>query len=573
MSGGLMSLVAYGAQDVYLTGSPQITFFKIVYRRHTNFAIEVIPITFNSQVRYGQRSTVEITRNGDLVTQMYLHVQLPEICPSKRDAKFAYVRRLGYAMIEYVEVEIGGSRIDRLYGIWLNIWYELARHAGDGERGFLRMIGDVPELTDYNSCPKPAYILFVPLKFWFNRHVGLALPLIALQYHQVRLNFQLRPLEQLIVANNCFLANDKAQLFNISADMLINYVYLDSEERRKFAQVGHEYLIEQLQFTNVESIESPFKKVDMDFNHPSKELFWAIINGNYNSGLCFVYYYGRDNWEDVLDDAATKIILESVALIDCDDDSSSSSSSSSSGSSSSLPSHGIWEAFKPSESGLTKNGKIFVDNKSRDRTLYINTASLVVKGTCYNLTDKIYCEIFVSENNDVQVSNVKTDLTVRDLSFPVSCLYDSRFSRDDAVVYQWHNYGVLIDGFGNPVEAAKIQLNGHDRFHEREGAYFNYVVPDEVHTNTPADGINVYSFALLPELHQPSGTTNFSRIDNSVLLLKICDPTQIGNLPSLRYIKGCDNSVACAGNQLYVYDYNYNVLRIMSGMGGLAYAS
>lgn len=576
MSGGLMQLVAYGAQDVYLTGSPQITFFKIVYRRHTNFSIEPIPITFQSQPGYGKRSTVLVSRNGDLVTQMYLRVVLNEYIPSSPDCKFAYVRRLGYSMIDYVEVTVGGSRIDRQYGIWLNIWYELARHAGDGERGFLKMIGDVPELTTYDNLPKPAYVMFVPLKFWFNRHCGLALPLIALQYHEVKLDFVFRPLEQLIVSNACFRQLDLNKIKDINAEMIINYVYCDSDERRKMAQVGHEYLIEQVQFTNIENVETQSKKIKLDFNHPSKELIWAIINGNYNSGEVFPFYYGGDDWNNVLDDAATKIILDSITLIDCDCDSSSSSCSSSSSSSSSCDSYptcGEWELFKPNENGLTKNGKIYVDNKSKDKSLLINTNSLIVKNSKYSLTDKIYCEIFVDENNNVQCSNVKTSLTVRDLSFPLGCLIDTRFNKDDdATVYQWHNYGVLIDGTGNPVLAAKIQLNGHDRFYEREGSYFNYVVPDECHTNTPADGINVYSFALMPEQHQPSGTCNFSRIDNTQLILAIGDPTQIGSYPPLNYVKGCNGNSA-SNNQLYVYDINYNVFRVMSGMGGVAYAS
>src|SRR3989304_6826018 len=207
MAGVLMQLVAYGAQDVYLTGNPQITFFKVVYRRHTNFSMECIEHSLNGNPDFGRRSSVCITRNGDLITKIYLFIRLGAVNPSP-GSKFAWVRRVGHALIHSVEVEIGGSRIDKQYGVWLDIWWELARHAGDGERGFLKMIGDVPELIEYNDQDKPEYLLYVPLKFWFNRHVGLALPLIALQYHEVRFHFEFTNLERLIVANAAFKAND-----------------------------------------------------------------------------------------------------------------------------------------------------------------------------------------------------------------------------------------------------------------------------------------------------------------------------------------------------------------------------
>jgi hypothetical protein len=178
MGGGLMQLVAYGAQDVYLTGSPQITFFKVVYRRHTNFAVEPIPQTFNGASDFGRTVTCTINRNGDLITNMYVNISLASVTGVTYD--FGYVRRLGHAIVQHYKIEIGGSKIDEQYGDWLNIWYELT-HKGGQERGYAKMIGDVPELNAINTNDKPAYQLYVPLQFWFNRNAGLALPLIALK--------------------------------------------------------------------------------------------------------------------------------------------------------------------------------------------------------------------------------------------------------------------------------------------------------------------------------------------------------------------------------------------------------
>jgi hypothetical protein len=568
MAGGLMQLVAYGAQDVYLTGNPQITFFKVVYRRHTNFSMECIEINLNGNPDFGRTTTVTVTRNGDLITNVYMLVRLPSVVPSSADSKFAWVRNLGYALLNYVEVEIGGSRIDKHYGTWLQIWWELAHHAGDNERGFKKMIGDVPELTTYDSSASPEYNLYIPLKFWFNRHVGLALPLIALQYHEVRFHFDFTRIEELIVSNAAFKSNDLRNIEMRDALLLVDYIYLDSEERRRFAQVGHEYLIEQLQYTGVESAQNITQKYKLDYNHPTKELFWALKNGNYITGKYFLCYTNAEDWNTVLDECACKILLDSMVLLPgsiCEVDQYGNPHVVSPGEE--PPSSGDWEPFSPEESGYSKNGKVFVCNECPDKCLWVNTSSLAVRSKPgYNLTDKIWADIHVDKDCNIKCANVKTDLTVRDLSFPVDELIDTRAnSSDDVCVYEPFNFGVLIDGQGNPVQHALIQLNGHDRFDRREGAYFNYVQPEQHHTNTPSDGVNVYNFGLHPEQHQPSGTANLSRIDNTQLNLWFWDPTFSAGLPAL--------SVVNADNRLFIYGYNYNVLRVMSGMGGLAYSN
>jgi len=568
MAGGLMQLVAYGAQDVYLTGNPQITFFKVVYRRHTNFSMEAIEHPMNN-TDFGRKSTVTITRNGDLITKIYLMVKLDKVKPSAEfGSKFAWVRRLGYALLQWVEVDIGGSKIDKQYGVWLNIWYELARDAGDKERGFNKMIGDVPELTKYDGEEKPEYVMYIPLKFWFNRHVGLALPLIALQYHEVRLHFEFSRIEDLIVANKAFKQNDLKCLKMKDASILVDYIYLDSEERRRFAQVGHEYLIEQVQFTGEESVQTQTGKYKLDFNHPTKELIWAMKNGNFITGKAFVCYTHLDDWEHHLEECAEKILRESMCLLTVDE-----SIPGTSGDPCTVingedkPDCGEWEEFCPESEGTTTNGKIFIKNASCSKALWICTNSLKVGS--YSLTDKIFADVFVPVDaqtvDEIKITNLKTTLTVRDLSIPLELMEDTRCRSDDPCVNMWHNFGVLIDGSGNPVQYALIQLNGHDRFTRREGPYFNYVQPDQHHTNTPADGINVYSFALHPEQHQPTGSANLSRIDNTQLNIWFYDPTFRSGLPSLNIFN--------ADNKLYIFAVNYNVLRIMSGMGGLAYSS
>jgi hypothetical protein len=176
MSGGLMQLVAYGAQDTYLSGNPQITFFKVVYRRHTNFAVEPIQQTWNGAADFGRTVTCNINRNGDLITNMHLAVRLN--AGSTNSVSWGFVNRLGHAMVQSCKVEIGGSKIDEQYGDWLNVWYELTHKVGQ-ERGYANMIGDVAHLKEMTTSAKRAFQMYVPLQFWFNRNNGLALPLIA----------------------------------------------------------------------------------------------------------------------------------------------------------------------------------------------------------------------------------------------------------------------------------------------------------------------------------------------------------------------------------------------------------
>lgn len=581
-----MQLVAYGAQDVYLTGNPQITFFKVVYRRHTNFSIEVIEHSFNGAADFGRKVTACITRNGDLITRMYLRVKLPRVTAPEnakececKESKFAWVRRLGHALIHSVELEIGGSRIDKQYGQWLDIWYELARN-DDTERGYAKMIGDVPELTELSSpdadgVVKPEYTLYIPFQFWFNRNNGLALPLIALQYHEVRVHIEFRDFHECVVTTGDF-ANRRTTAHFDDATLLVDYIYLDSEERRRFAQVGHEYLIEQLQFTGEESVVNSSGKYKLGFNHPTKELVWAVTVGAYTNGHKFLAYSDTEDWSQALDAAAENVLVGLFNLDGCGNTDVNQSDDAK------------WEDVFCSPDGCSEPvgpGGAVVSGTFSGICLTVSVeegfvgalriskeGALLAQGAGKggDLKEKIISgHVRLHCNGCVTVNTVNHELTIVDVSIPVSKYTDCRndFSRNfcDVCVYQHHNYGMLIDGTVNTVERALLQLNGHDRFDVREGAYFNYVQTYQHHTNTPADGINVYSFALKPEEHQPSGTANLSRIDTTQLNLWFNDSAFSSSAFRANFFDD--------DTKLYIYGLNYNVLRIMSGMGGLAYSN
>lgn len=618
-----MQIVAYGAQDVYLTGNPQITFWKVVYRRHTNFSMETVEHPLNGNPDFGRSATVTVLRNGDLVSRTMLKVELSAVdlaaatsASSAERGKIAWVRRLGHALIKEVEVEIGGSRIDKQYGVWMDIWYELT-HTTSKERGYKAMIGDVEALTKLQSVNTtansdnlgddelPAYTLYVPLQFWFNRNPGLALPLIALQYHEVRLNFEFEEVSKLVVWSGAE-APDLKLFTMANASILVDYVYLDSEERRKFAQVGHEYLIEQLQFTGVESVTGANTKIKLGFNHPCKLLVWALRNGSFNGsgvrrngGNRFLAYTHDDaKWESGSDSAlqqAADNIARGMVFRPGQDIPSNASAKQIRGPSDSAES---WVTVVTFDSGnvlkvnvvMTKATSMGVSPGSVslpasgeadwnviDSVLVNNQndTRATVKNLGANKVTEITVSIELNESGEWDSYGVRADafegLTVADISVPVNAYeYDLRATTTstlnpyDVTVIQLSNYGLRLDGSGNPVAQANIQLNGHDRFDPLPGSYFNYVQPDAHCTRTPADGVNIYSFALHPEQHQPSGTANLSRIDTTQLNLTFEDTIRKTSDLALNIFNG---------SLLYVFAVNYNVLRIMSGMGGVAYAN
>ena len=537
MGGGLMQLVAYGAQDVYLTGNPQITFWKVSYRRHTNFAMESIEQTFNGQADFGRRVTCTISRNGDLAYRTYLQVTLPEIGQGTDDVYARWLDCPGEQLISQVEVEIGGQRIDRQYGDWMHIWNQLTLSA-DQKRGYDKMIGNTTQLTYVcdptfaevdgpcdSTAPRqvcaprkalPETTLYVPLQFWYCRNPGLALPLIALQYHEVKINLDLRPIDECLwacksmgatsaTANASQKVNAAYQQSLVAASLYVDYVFLDSDERRRMAQKPHEYLIEQLQFTGDESVGSSSNKIKLNFNHPCKELIW-VVQPDANVDYCESVEAGKDlfkvfgaqpfNYTDAID---------------------------------ALP-NAIHAFAGPGTAGAGEFMAVGTDG------LPLNQMNDAGAGVAAPATTSPWWTADAHKNmTSTMMSGVS-----------------------DAGVFVLAETALDLHCWGeNPVVTAKLQLNGQDRFSEREGTYFDLVQPYQSHTRSPDTGINVYSFALRPEEHQPSGSCNFSRIDNATLQLVLSNATvEYTNTAKVR-----------------VYATNYNVLRVTSGMGGLAYSN
>ena len=444
MGGGLMQLVAYGAQDIYLTGNPQITFFKVVYRRHTNFSMEAIQQTFNGNVGVTSSSvTATISRNGDLVSRMWLAGELNSTgCSLTVGTHSNWTNNTGHAFVKDCEIEIGGQRIDRHYSQWLDVWNELTDHEESEWPGLNKHAAKNSYLKSGSlTLPTDNLQIYVPLQFWFCRNPGLALPLIALQYHEVKVKLTTRAITSL-VNTDATTGGAMTVSANPTVALWCDYIYLDTDERRRFAQVSHEYLIEQNQ-RETASVTTANHSQKLNFNHPVKELIWVLQNSA----------------------AAT----EATAAADLGSDATLNTTDTTDGS---------WE----------KND-------------YFN-----------------YGTTLVGDGWDTENLN-----------------------------------GVLVPEQFNTM---KLQLNGHDRFAKRKASYFRTCQPVQAGHKVPSKHIYCYSFALKPEEHQPSGTCNFSRIDNAKMMF--------------------ENAIGGGGTtarNLTVYAVNYNVLRIMSGMGGLAYSN
>jgi hypothetical protein len=541
MGGGLLQLVSYGAQDIYISGNPQITFWKVLFKRHTNFAMESIEVTFNGQADFNKRVTAIINRNADLMFRTYIQVVLPAVQIEGTGGsggsgsntaihRFRWLNYIGHRMIKTVELEIGGQRIDRQYGDWLQIWTQLTQDVGT-VTALDEMIGNTHDLVlmkdrkGYaldvscagseltNSCaPRagtPARTLYIPLQFWFCRNPGLAIPLIALQYHEVRINVEF---EQW--TNCCYyeLAGTAAAPQSIqsltAASLYIDYIYLDTEERRRFAQQTHEYLIEQLQFTGAESITSSSNKIQLNFNHPVKELIWVVQ---------------RDSFVDCSQPAPSWI----AEVNGC-------------------------QPFNYSDDFSTEG--VIMDVLARG-SLGGGAAALGSPTTSDGVSGPFLSGLGVAPTSASLVGSSWLDSNFNVGGNDQAYLFEDTTNYLLAKVIL--NSGTRCSG-KTPTEVAKLQLNGQDRFTEREGRYFSYVQPFQHHTRTPmAPGICVYSFALKPEEHQPSGTCNFSRIDKATLQLTV----------SVNTVRSGRTA------QVRVYAVNYNVLRVMSGMGGLAYSN
>lgn len=479
MGGGTIQLAAYGEQDVYLTGNPVMSYFKYVYKRYTNFAIETIEYPMDSETTVGETKTsLKLnSHSGDLIYKCNLQIEftadIEKIVATNQigDAEpleiqhptmtfySAFTNNTGYAYIKEVSVAIGEQVIDTHYSVWFDVWNELTdiikndhimTNKNSSKVGnyqlVKRTINDGTFLYDDRSLNRTDTLTcYVPLQFWFCRNPGLALPLVALQHHSVKFYFTFRKMTGLFNTN---LQQSRNPQVPPKVTLLVDYIYLDKEERTKFATSKHQYLIEQVQTIQPTNLQQSHR---LTFNHPVKEILWICRNKN-------------------------------------------------------------------------------AGQEATDLTLPIT----------------------VDENNDTTNSTLDSLENLNTLSFN-NWKYNDYFNYTTSK--RDPNNGEVLAGVRSyePFKTATLYLNNIQRFTPKKPSYFRIVQPSNYHSKVPNKHIYSYSFALKPEQLQPSGTCNFSLIQN--IEMRFENPVQDSNM------------------EIMFFAINYNMLCIMNGMGGLRFSN
>lgn len=282
MPGGLIQLVAYGHQDVYLSGNPQITFFKVVYRRHTNFSVESVEQVFESTADFGKKVSCKVSRVGDLMHKVYLQITLPALTQVQNSSTWhGYANSIGNVLIKYVDVKIGGQLVERHHGEWLEMFSEIYLDEST-RRDYNAMIGKYNSNVSLETNATANKTYYIPLRFWFCRNPGLALPLVALLEHEVRIDIEFRTLAEVTKADTAITTPTQSSDGNtaaiVDASLYVDYIYLDDNEKTRFAQDSHEYLIERVQRHPEVAIDASTAsdRIKMQFTDPVKELVWGI---------------------------------------------------------------------------------------------------------------------------------------------------------------------------------------------------------------------------------------------------------------------------------------------------------
>lgn len=490
MSGSKIQLVSIGFEDLYLTVDPQITFFKMVYKRYTNFSQEPVIQYFNSDPDFGKRVTSTIAKTSDLISNIYLFVQIPSIPIITNNSnivieKFKWVKRLGYALINYIELEINGQIIDKLYSDFMNIWSLLT--TGQDRISEDILIGNIPELYEFSNGKK-LFNLYIPINFFFNRNKGLALPVIALNMCDIKIHVEFNKLQDVLISSPThfikikeFCTHFKENEIltqNISGtDVSIIYNNFDYEKNRLYYTKYNSSIKNYNATSNINKTQYKIKNKQGYYVIPDSEEFIYTVN-------------------------YPNVSLNSAYLI---------------------------------------INFIYLDNLERKKFLISNHEYLI---------------------NQIQFSGERTVHNINskvNLSFTNNCkelIWIAQMSKiKDGFIKEKFNYTSNINYSGNNIiEKSSIFFNGQNRSKEGDKYIYNYLENYLYHTSYIQEGINIYSFSIDPENYQPHGSCNFSKIDDLTLDLSFNS--------SVSY----DNPLI-----LKIFCYNYNILRITKGLGGLLF--
>lgn len=504
MTGGIIQLVARGNQDIYLTEDAQITFFKIVYRRHTNFSMETIKQRFNKEPNFDEKMSATLARLGDLCGQIYVVIELPSVSniSETEEYYFRWVEHIGFSIIKSVEIEIGGKLIDKHYGEWLYIWHELT----ETKEGINKMIGNIPELTQLSKT-KNSYKLYIPLQFWFCKNYGVALPLVNLQFSEVRINLELNSASNCYVASPTHYITIHEDIVNFKQGELIKQV-LNNGTTAYGEYVYYDKLLKRLYYNKLSQKNSPFVSIS-NSNILSDAEKNTILREENNS-----YYriYGTTTKYEVIpqiNSLEKKFKIPSINtlnIIDC---------------------------------YLLVN-YMYLDEEEREK--FSNTKH-----------EYLIEQIQYSGDKFVESHGSKVNLSFENSTKEIIWVVQSVNNKQRKEYFNYTNNPDRYIGSSLIINET-VQINGNDRITEREAKYFDTIQLYQNHKKAVNTGINCYSFCLFPSLYQPSGPINMSQVTNLSIKLNLDNTVTPTNPASLR-----------------CYAISNNILRVTNGIAGLVF--
>jgi hypothetical protein len=457
---GLLLLVSVGKENLYLSGQPEITYFKLVYKQYTNFSIETIPQYFKTDPDFSRKITINISKNADLLNKLNLYVKLPSIPANNHSylpnniKKFRWIEKIGLGIIKNIDLEIGGIFIDRLSGDFLNMYNEL--HITDGlNKAYNIMIGNTDGNKEYTNG-KESYELQIPLNFWFCQDSGLSLPLVALAHNDVKIHIEFNsfnkcfmesPTHYITVKDNfCLFEKDELIKQNVNGNIAIGrYKYFDvAENRLYFDRISNDFIIP-----------------------PSTSSMYNIIGDNTNFSVS-------------LDENSNLIRDESYFPFN----------------------------YPSLEKSYILANYVYLDNN--ERWYFIKNELEYLVPLVNTIPEKKYYSSNV---------NYKIDL----LNNPVKTLFWrgqllSNFESNDLF-----NYTIYpLDNKKTPLlKKSNIIINSIPREEEDDYKFYSNIMVYKNDMRTPQDGIFLYSFSLHPKEYQPSGSLNFNKLNDAYISFTI----------------------------------------------------
>jgi hypothetical protein len=517
MAGAIIQLVAKGVQDFFLTQNPEITYFKIVYRRHTNFSLEAIPQHFIHKPDFGKKVSCIIANNGDLMGKTHLVVTLPKIKALfledntiDEKIKFAWVKKIGFALIKSIEIELGGQTIDKQYGEWLNIIYEL--FIKKDNNGYDKMIGNTYEATSFTQT-KDKITLFIPLQFWFCKYPSLAIPILCLYHSEIKINLELNDLDK------CYILSP-TNYFEVEDDIVSFKPF--------------EYIEQTINNETASGLFSNFDPITkrIYYNKISRNNFLALPD---DDGQTYTI-------EDIMKTYPQYLIKSRTNDTFCIPKI---------GSTSKLYQIPNYNDITLQECYLLVN-YIYLDSEERNRFVQSKNEYLIEQVHIFN-TQLIQASNFSAKIDSINPIKFIVWF-VQQQYFTDSNVNDHfNYTDDYLYTYDYNTKKHVLNG-NNLIKYQNIQYNGYDRISRRSTNYFNHLQPYQHFITSPNEGINVYSYSLDPTKFQPSGSCNYSYIGLTEIKL------------NLNYIINDKNTAIFKG-----YALGHNILRIIDGLGGLVF--